>query len=503
VVPEPSDLLVDDAAARVMDAFDRYASMLNERNGWPDAVKAGGRVARNIGHDTAFRSARLSLGQMPGTGWQRRVTGKSCDWCLSFARVTFPTAAAASFGHDRCVIGSTSVTSASPRGLVRRWYDGELVVLRTASGNELTVTPNHPILARRGWVPAGLLEYGDDVVSGTGAERAPVVIPHEHDMPATIEQGFRAQLVRGLATVPFAAEDFHGDIGHGDVDVVPADSGLHARGESALFKEAQQALLSLRLGSSFRRPRLCRRHQAILSGGYATDRLVRRSGLSRTLVGGHPVGATLPGIRHASWLDSSLQQLTTDSIAGDPVGLAELELALAGQVPLDQVGRGLQSAGASRDAAALHLPQEWAGGNAGPAGRLLERLAGQVQLDRVVELRRVSGRCHVYNLSTEDGWYSANGILVHNCDCVVVPVSESAAHNERVIGERNFTPENYSQRQSLQKQVRTAKRRQDEARQAQLSESDPVCLERLSTREQEWETRAEFAQERLQLLTQR
>ena len=28
---------------------------------------------------------------------------------------------------------------------------------------------------------------------------------------------------------------------------------------------------------------------------------------------------------------------------------------------------------------------------------------------------------HVYNLSTENHWYFANDIVVHNCDCRVVP----------------------------------------------------------------------------------
>lgn len=27
---------------------------------------------------------------------------------------------------------------------------------------------------------------------------------------------------------------------------------------------------------------------------------------------------------------------------------------------------------------------------------------------------------HVYNLSTENHWYFANGIIVHNCDCRVI-----------------------------------------------------------------------------------
>jgi hypothetical protein len=46
---------------------------------------------------------------------------------------------------------------------------------------------------------------------------------------------------------------------------------------------------------------------------------------------------------------------------------------------------------------------------------LLGSLTGKVGLDRVlkVDVRRFSG--HVYNLQTESGWYSSNGIITHNC----------------------------------------------------------------------------------------
>lgn len=101
-VPENSTLMIDDAAARVLDGFDRHGRMLREGAGWEVARTAGTRTARAIGHDTAFRSARLTLGTISGTSWQRRVTGKTCDWCLSFARIVFNTASQASFGHDFC-----------------------------------------------------------------------------------------------------------------------------------------------------------------------------------------------------------------------------------------------------------------------------------------------------------------------------------------------------------------------------------------------------------------
>jgi len=58
---------------------------------------------------------------------------------------------------------------------------------------------------------------------------------------------------------------------------------------------------------------------------------------------------------------------------------------------------------------------------------LLHRFAGKVELDRIVEVTRVEWSGHVYNLTTVEGWYDANGIIVSNCDCRNIPASESVA----------------------------------------------------------------------------
>jgi hypothetical protein len=50
------------------------------------------------------------------------------------------------------------------------------------------------------------------------------------------------------------------------------------------------------------------------------------------------------------------------------------------------------------------------------------RLAGHVTLVQPTYLlHREAWQGHVYNLSTKMGWYCAEGIITHNCECVVVP----------------------------------------------------------------------------------
>src|SRR3954464_974526 len=104
--------------------------------------------------------------------------------------------------------------------MTRHWYEGSLVTIKTASGNELSVTPNHPILTRSGWISASTLKEGDGVISGDGFKR-----PHVHNLnvehiKATAQQMYDALSVVGMVVgVASVAVNFHGERPHGNVDV--------------------------------------------------------------------------------------------------------------------------------------------------------------------------------------------------------------------------------------------------------------------------------------------
>lgn len=100
----PSPLIVEDAAARLYDPADRIGRLINTGSTFEEAVQAARQVVDDLGHDTVYSSARQSYAELaPRNGsYQRRVSGKSCKWCLSLAGAVFPTAAAATFGHAHC-----------------------------------------------------------------------------------------------------------------------------------------------------------------------------------------------------------------------------------------------------------------------------------------------------------------------------------------------------------------------------------------------------------------
>lgn len=278
--------------------------------------------------------------------------------------------------HPGCVPGRSPVSATGVKAVTRRWYSGELVVLRTAAGDELTVTANHPVLTQQGWLPAGLVGEGDDVFRYRGGHRMIDRSPHEEKRPTLIEDVWRAACVAGrLVSVPLAAEDLHGDGVDGEIDIVYPDGDLPAVGD-------------VMFGQPSREPAFVSGH----GGGLLLD-------------SGGPLGSFFPG------------GLAT---GGGSVGGGSLRLAFFGR----------HAAGSEQSGVApvprFDAPAEQFSFESGPvyARRgidLIGRLAGQIEPDRVVEAGRVGWSHWVYNLHTDDGWYSSNSHIVSNCDCSITP----------------------------------------------------------------------------------
>lgn len=363
---------------------------------WADAVHAGLARARETAAMDVQLSRRATYAAVQGVdgrirGYRRVADGGACSFC-QLVDGAFVKSADAMGLHNWCVTGDTMVWASAPpadgranatgfggaHAATRRWYADEVVVLETAAGYELTVTPNHPILTDRGWVAAGLLREGDGVVSSLRPDGVCGRVPDEEHVPARIEECFRARPVVEPVAVPFAAEHFHGDVGQGEVDVVFPDGNLDARVLSALTQPGQHRVLARRFGEPLRFSGLCREHAGLVGVGHATGGSVsvRRAGLA--LVGGLSGGAD-------------------DVLLG---GGSELDAAPQQEVP---------------DGPAI---------NAEPARQLQDRLSGFVQLDSVRHSRRIDWSGHVFNLVTSQGWYTANGIVTHNCGCGLDPVTD-------------------------------------------------------------------------------
>lgn len=274
--------------------------------------------------------------------------------------------------HPQCFPAGTRVSAGEVRAASRRWYSGQLVEVSTAGahGEKLAGTPNHPALTTRGWVPLAELREGDHLIRRLRRDGVtPAVGPHDEQVEPRIEDLFAALREAGgvpAATVPPAPEQFHGDGSIGHVHVVRADGSLSGA-----------------------------------AGEHVEDELLAGGRLLRPFDGEGAPAQRLIGHR-----DAPARGVSGGSHRGDLLGRVKIGGLLAG---------------AQREPGPPHRPADYAGADVEGARRLLERLAGEVELDEITVTRRIDFTGHVYNLETGEGWYTASSYVVHNCLCFLTP----------------------------------------------------------------------------------
>jgi hypothetical protein len=92
--------------------FARMWAAFGRGDSFDVANEAGRAQADAVGRNSVVSTARqvgdlLRSDQV--TGWQRVLSGDSCEWCQSVAGGIYETASSADFGHDRCNCGVTPI----------------------------------------------------------------------------------------------------------------------------------------------------------------------------------------------------------------------------------------------------------------------------------------------------------------------------------------------------------------------------------------------------------
>jgi hypothetical protein len=274
-----------------------------------------------------------------------------------------------------CVAEGSLIQAPSLRAIARFQWDGPVFTLTGQRGFRATVSPYHPVLTERGWIPACEVQEGDHLFCAVqdlfGTAGTP---PHIQAAPAHVEQVFdtmalsgNAQRVRGLGV------DFHGDRPHGEVDVVLAGGPLVLGEDAPLPQLLQQLLLALanRPGAS-QSPSF----QLSIRPPNAPSGIVSSLDLGGTSLGGHAFPLEKLGFVTSPGLDTHFLESASNTATG----------------------------------------------NGEMLGEAFDRLAAHVSFEKIVHVEIATYHGYLYSPETESGIYISDGIISHNCRCTAAVV---------------------------------------------------------------------------------
>lgn len=312
----------------------------------------------------------------------------------------------------------------------KAFYVGDCVETRLANGARFTVTKNHPVLTKRGWVPAGSLNLADEVAYASRPERVAAVIgPDDRHMVTSIEDVFNSLVkTRGMASsaVPSTTEQFHGDGAgmNGEVEIVNIYGKLSSEFDSFCDEHFLKCNLGWRSG----------RFPAVGSRSLAQpgnwDRSPPDGGMGGIEQGPFLfIGGRGPSKQHrlgpVAGLDTGLAENRSNRHSSYAAGLRQRQYAGAfDEKPHDGISRqaGMQESlfdlgpELGPDGDQLASQRSWL--DLQLASDFVHRFTGEVAFLRIADIFVVPYRGHVYDLQCpEFDLYSCNGAIVHNCRC--------------------------------------------------------------------------------------
>jgi len=278
--------------------------------------------------------------------------------------------------HGGCLLGDARVLADGIMASSKRWFDGNIVVFRTAAGYQLSCTENHPILTPLGWIGAGRLNKGSRVISTCGREWITPIKGDYKNMPPRIEQiaesfGDASEMI--TRPVPASTINFHDDWFGSQIAIIRTNRKLWNGRNIPNDKHFGESNF---VGRLFADCLLCPRGHTLLFESFypASGSLMSSRSLPLPLDRSHLAGTQQTSFAMAADLDISFHQALVDGRAPDTEFVRQFILGFSGEIFLDEI----------------------------------------------ISIERKTFHGYVYNLQTEKGFYVANGIITHNCDCLIV-----------------------------------------------------------------------------------
>lgn len=415
---------------------------------------------------TSYREASLAMEKLNGDfiEYKIRIAELDGDTCLSCIALHGTRLEVGERVDDhmrgRCELPDNLISGPSISALVSRNYNGDIVVIHTASGKFLPVTPNHPILTDRGWLPAHLLCKGGNVVGSVNGEGASFgTDPNKNHVPTRAEDISNSLGMYRFGTMPITAQDFHGDGIKGDVGIVYANRFLrNGRNTNVAQKFSEIDFVSGASRISF--SALCDLLGVFKRKRFSPERILSGldiflSNFGRSLFFLEPIG-----VGHASSFDPGFSQPYLDNLSRNFQGLSDLIFRFSSDVPRSNIGNRhgvISKSGLGyfdrlnisafgfvpEQPLSLEIIKESLVRSFSDSSGDADVFSREISLDPILDVGIRSFSGHVYSLQSNNGWYISNGIISHNCtEFYVVPGGglPEFMQADSNPGNRNFVP---------------------------------------------------------------
>jgi SPP1 gp7 family putative phage head morphogenesis protein len=335
-----------------------------------------------------YREATAANYRASGIQWYQRIAARdpaTCLGCLSLdGEISTSDASVDDHVAGRCVVGETLVSGPRPLASLSRLYAGEMVTLRTASGQAVTCTPNHPVLTQRGWINAESVAVGDYVLASDRHSHVGVAI-----------EAVRNEPKRTSASPYFGC----------------TWDELSAHSLDNAARQAQAELCGQcgsHPGQQADRRFHTRPHRVRKSAPYQRER--QTDCACERCVADH-IRVSLGDDSHGTWrkrrggMQGHSHGALLGAVSGRPC-VFDTNVSVVREPPLDETA------------------------SSEPSGRMLTYVSS-IPGHALVWTQVMSTNCRqfagaVYNMSTAPEWYFADGIVVHNCTSIpIVPGAEN------------------------------------------------------------------------------
>lgn len=317
--------------------------------------------------------------------------------------------------------------------IYRRMYSGELLSLVTDDGVVLQATPNHPILTHRGWVAIKDIDLGDYVVNSS-RQCVQIGEANIQNSVTTFAEFFDSAFdLIGVsrANVGGSTFEFHGDCSDNNVDVIDVASDLPLILSADGIKVVAELVLAYADnilpptvesfdGSS---------HRFLMSIGSSSERRIGSFASLLSLLRGEAGRAKQSCLSLSSYLDATIIQDSSNYISADVELLSDFIFWNAGNVEgRNQIIRQLALVVCrwlsenNGEAISAEMLGEKIGIAFDNGCNFLEGSVSVKKFSRVQKKIVSIYSGHIYNLENKNNWYSANGIVTHNCRCVAQPI---------------------------------------------------------------------------------